>query len=59
MRDRFSELAKDAVRRGEKALQSQAAQEAKRMGRQAIEIAKTALGNAIKTAKDAIDSKDK
>lgn len=59
MRDRFSAMAKNAVKRGEKALQSQAAKEAKRMGIQAFGVARTALGNALKTAKDAIDHKDK
>jgi len=58
MRHRFSALAKTAVKRGEKALQSQTAQEAKRMGIQAWSVAKTALGTAIKSAKEAIDKKD-
>ncbi len=58
MRDRFSAFAKTAVKNGEKALQSQTAQEAKRMGRQAWSAAKTALGTAIKSAREAIDKKD-
>lgn len=57
MRDKFSNIAKTAVKRGEKALQSQTAQEAKRMGKQAWSAAKTALGTAIKSAKDAMEPK--
>ncbi|MBU1990088.1 hypothetical protein KJ691_05005 [bacterium] len=59
MREKFSSLAKTAVKKGEKALQSQTAQEAKRMGIQAWGVARTALGSAIKSAKDAIDKKEK
>jgi len=58
MKERFSSLAKSAVKKGEKALQSQTAQEAKRMGIQAWGVAKTALGTALKSAKDAMDKKD-
>jgi hypothetical protein len=57
MRERFSSMAAQAVKKADKALQSPAAIEAKRMGRQALGIAKNALGSAIKSAKDAIDSK--
>lgn len=53
MKERFSALAKTAVKRGEKALKSPTAQEAKRMGKQAWGVAKTALTSAIKSAKDA------
>jgi hypothetical protein len=59
MRDRFSSFAKEAVRKADTALKSEAAQEAKRMGKQAWGVAKTALGSAIKTAKDAIENKEK
>ena len=59
MREKFSNLAKTAVKKSEKALQSQTAQEAKRMGKQAWSVAKTALGTALKSAKDAIEPKDK
>jgi hypothetical protein len=52
MRERFSAFAKSAVKRGEKAMQSQTALEAKRMGKQAWSAAKNALETAIKTAKD-------
>lgn len=57
MRDRFSTFAKSAVKKADVALSSPKAQEAKRMGIQAFEVAKVALGSAIKTAKDAIDKK--
>ncbi|MFA6196067.1 MAG: DUF6781 family protein [Sulfurimonas sp.] len=59
MREKFSTLAKSAVKRGEKAMQSQTAKEAKRMGKQAWSVAKSALGSALKTAKDAIEPKEK
>ena len=59
MREKFSSFAKTAVKRADTALKSEAAQEAKRMGKQAWGVAKTALGSAIKTAKGAMDSKDK
>jgi len=57
MRERFSTFAKTAVKKADTALKSETAQEAKRMGKQAWGVAKTALGSAIKTAKDAIDKK--
>ncbi|EQB39434.1 hypothetical protein M947_05430 [Sulfurimonas hongkongensis] len=59
MRERFSSFAKTAVSRADTALKSQAAQEAKRMGKQAWRVAKTALGSAIKTAKGAMDKEKK
>jgi hypothetical protein len=59
MKERFSTFAKNAAKKADKALQSQAAQEAKRMGIQAWSAAKTALGTAIKTAKEKIDTKEK
>jgi len=59
MRDRFSSLAKLAVKKADSALNSPKAKEAKRMGTQAFSVAKSALGHAIKSAKDAIDKKDK
>ncbi|WP_324171680.1 DUF6781 family protein [Sulfurimonas sp.] len=58
MRERFSSFAKTAVKKADTAMKSQTAQEAKRMGKQALEVARIALGSALKTAKDAID-KDK
>jgi hypothetical protein len=58
MKERFSTFAKSAVKRADTALKSQTAQEAKRMGKEAWSVAKTALGSAIKSAKDVIDKKD-
>ena len=57
MKERFSSLAKLAVKKADSALNSPKAQEAKRMGIQAFSVAKEALGHAIKSAKDAIDKK--
>lgn len=59
MRMRFSAFAKAAVKKADIAMNSPRAKEAKRMGAQALDVAKVALGTAIKSAKDAIDSKDK
>lgn len=57
MKNRFSSMAVQAVKKADKALHSPKAQEAKRMGKQAFGIAKNALETAIKSAKDAIDKK--
>ncbi len=57
MKERFSSFAKLAVKKADLALNSPKAKEAKRMGIQAITVAKEALGNAIKSAKDVIDKK--
>ncbi len=57
MKERFSSLAKLAVKKADSALKSPKAKEAKRMGIQAFSVAKEALGHAIKSAKDAIDKK--
>jgi hypothetical protein len=57
MREKFSSFAKIAVKKADSALKSPQAKEAKRMGIQAFSVAKEALGNAIKSAKDAIDKK--
>ena len=57
MKARFSSFAKTAVKKADFALKSPKAQEAKRMGIQALGVAKVALGTAIKSAKDAIDKK--
>lgn len=57
MKSRFSTFAKTAVKRADIAMRSPKAQEAKRMGIQALGVARVALGSAIKTAKDAIDKK--
>jgi len=57
MKSRFSSFAKTAVKKADIALKSPKAQEAKRMGIQAFDVAKVALGSALKSAKDAIDKK--
>jgi hypothetical protein len=57
MKERFSSFAKLAVKKADSALNSPKAKEAKRMGIQAFSVAKEALGNAIKSAKDVIDKK--
>ena len=59
IKEKFSNLAKIAVKKADFALHSPKAQEAKKMGIQAWEVARVALGNAIKSAKDAIEKKDK
>lgn len=58
MKERFSALAKKAVKKADTALHSQSAKEAKRMGIQAWGVAKTALNNAIKSAKSKIEPKE-
>lgn len=57
MKARFSSFAKGAVKKADIAFKSPKAQEAKRMGIQAFDVARVALGSAIKSAKDAIDKK--
>ena len=58
MKDRFSTLAKTAVKKADTALHSETAKEAKRMGIQALDVAKSALGSAIKSAKGAMEPKE-
>lgn len=58
MKERFSALAKTAVKKADTALKSETAKEAKRMGIEAWGIAKTALGSAIKSAKSKIEPKE-
>jgi len=58
IRDKFSNFAKSAVRKADTAMQSPKAKEAKRMGVQALEAARIALGTALKSAKNAMDKKD-
>ena len=58
MKDRFSSLAKKAVKKADTALHSTTAKEAKRMGIQAWGVAKTALNSAIKSAKNVIEPKE-
>lgn len=55
MKSKFASFAKIAVRKADSAIHSAQAKEAKRIGKQAFEVAKTALGSAIRTAKDVID----
>jgi hypothetical protein len=57
MRERFSALARVAVKKADSAMRSVKAQEAKRMGKEAWGVAKVAIESAIKTAKEAIDKK--
>ncbi len=57
MKNKFSSFAKNAVKKADSAMKSPQAQEAKRMGIQALGVARVALGSAIKSAKDAIDKK--
>ena len=57
MKGRFATLAAKTIKRADEALQSPKAKEAKRMGKQALGIAKTAIDSALKSAKDAIDKK--
>ena len=59
MKQKFSNFAKIAVKKADSAIHSQKAQEAKRIGKQAFVVAKSALGNAIQTARDAIDKNKK
>lgn len=59
MKMRFASFAKAAVKKADIAMNSPRAKEAKRMGIQALGVAKVALGTAIKSAKDAIDIKEK
>jgi hypothetical protein len=57
LKERLSSVTKEAMERGSRALQSEKAQEAKRMGIQAWGAAKTALDSAIRSAKDKIEKK--
>jgi len=59
MKDKFSTLAHSAVKKADTAFSSQKAQEAKKMGKEAWGVAKSALGSAIKSAKGAMDKKVK
>ena len=58
MKERFSDLAKKAVKKADTALHSQSAKEAKRMGIQAWGVAKAALNSAIKSAKSKMEPKE-
>lgn len=58
MKERFSTMAKKAVKKADTALHSQSAKEAKRMGIQAWGVAKAALNSAIKSAKSKMEPKE-
>ncbi len=57
MKSHFSTLKDSAYKRGSKVLSSDSAKEAKKMGQEAFGIAKSAMNNAIKSAKDVIEKK--
>ncbi|MDB2561999.1 hypothetical protein N9X61_00185 [Sulfurimonas sp.] len=57
MKERFSSLASKTMKKADEALKSQKAVEAKKMGKQALEIAKSAIDSAVQSAKNAIDKK--
>jgi len=57
MKERFSNFAKQAIKKADTAMKSPKAQEAKDMGKQVWGVAKVALGNAIKSGKDFIDKR--
>lgn len=57
MKNRFSSLAAQAVKKADTALKSPRAVEAKRIGKQVLSTAKTTLATALKSAKDVIDTK--
>ncbi|WP_418640808.1 DUF6781 family protein [Sulfurimonas sp. ST-27] len=59
IKEKFSAFAKIAAKKADSALHSPKAQEAKKMGIQAWEVARAALGSAIKSAKDAMEKKDR
>lgn len=59
IKEKFSNFAKNAVKKADSALRSPKAQEAKKMGIQAWGVARAALGSALKSAKDAMEKKDK
>lgn len=57
MKNRFSSLASKTIKKADKALKSANTVEAKRIGKQAIGIARTAISSAIKSAQDVIEKK--
>jgi len=57
MKERFSSLAKIAIKKADIAMNSPKAKEAKRMGIQALGVAREVLGSALKSAKDVMDKK--
>ncbi|PHS56612.1 MAG: hypothetical protein COB17_08755 [Sulfurimonas sp.] len=59
MKDRFSSFAKQTMKKADTAMKSQTAKEAKRMGIQAWKVAASAVGVALKSAKEVMDTKEK
>ena len=59
MKDKLSTFAKQTMGKADTALQSKTALEARRMGKEAWSVAKSALESAIKSAKDVMDKKEK
>ena len=59
MKEKFSGFTSGAVKKADTAFKSEKAKEAKRMGKEVWGVAKATLGNAIKTAKGAMDKKEK
>lgn len=57
MKERFSSLASKTMKKANEALKSQKAIEAKKMGKQALEIARGAIDSALQSAKNAMDKK--
>jgi hypothetical protein len=55
MKERFSDIKKDALQQSSKVLNSKTAKEAKRMGVYAWSVAKSAIDGAIKGAKEKMD----
>ncbi len=59
IRSRFSNFAKGAVKKADVAMKSPKAKEAKRIGVQAMEAARIVLGSAMKSAKGAMEKREK
>lgn len=57
MKERFSSLATKTMKKADEALKSQKAIEAKKMGKQALEIAKGAIDSALQSAKNVMEKK--
>jgi len=57
LREKLSQIAKEAMQKSSDLLQSNKAQEAKKMGVHAWSVAKSVIDGAIKSAKDVIDKK--
>ena len=57
MKEKFSGITSNAVKKADSALKSEKAQVAKRMGTEAWSVAKETLGNALQSAKDVMPKK--